>query len=421
MIRKLQLIIGLLFVLTIDNPSNACTSIYIVRDSLILAGKNQDFGEWRTILGFTPPKEGRFGKAYFGGKSIFPTGGINSEGLFFELHQGEYPKKMNCIDKIIFNGNLIDKIMSECSTIQSVTDTLKKYTQSFLFNQNIAFGDKFGNSIIVEGDTIITRQGNYQICTNFYQSIHDRSNAPCWRYKNVEEKLKTNSELSVDLIKEALCSTQNTIFTQYSVIYDLKERIIYVFFFRDYENVKIFNMKDEFKKGEHFFYLPDVFPNNKAYNDIYVKRQVPQNNWLIRIFLGLFVISSLVSFIIILLMRVSKMDNKTNKRIAFCSKLLLGLASTFSLIYLARFLSDPESLQIGILPPIMHYYSHLGKIILHIPKLMILIGLIMVLLSMIQWRTQIFNLFSRIYFSIHTSLLVVLIFLLVYWNFIIPY
>lgn len=275
MIRKLHIIIGLLFVLTINNPLYPCTSIYIVRDSLILAGKNQDFGEWRTILGFTPPKDGRFGRAYFGGTGVFPTGGINSERFFFEYYQGEYPKKMDTHGKIVFNGNLIDKIMSECSTVQNVIDTLKKYTNAFLFNQNIAFGDKSGNSIIVEGDTIITRQGDYQICTNFYQSKHDRSNAPCWRYRNVEEKIKGNSKLSVNLIKEALRSAQNTIFTQYSVIYDLKKGIIYVFFYRDYKNVKIFNMKDEFQKGEHFYYLPDLFPNNKAYNDIYIKRQVP--------------------------------------------------------------------------------------------------------------------------------------------------
>jgi hypothetical protein len=420
--RKLLLVIGLLFVLTIDNPSNACTSIYIVRDSLILAGKNQDFGEWRTMLGFTPPKEGCFGKAYFGGKGVFPTGGMNSEGLWFEYHQGEYPKQMNNgKGKIIYNGNLIDKIVSQCSTIKNVIDTLKKYTQSALFNQNIAFGDRFGNSIILEGDTIITRNGNYQICTNFYQSIHDRSNAPCWRYKNVEEKIKANSGLSVNLIKEALCSAQNTIFTQYSVIYDLKKGIIYVFFYRDYKNVKIFKMKDEFQKGEHFYYLPDLFANNKAYNDIYVKRQVPQNNWLIKIFLGLFVLSSFVSFIVIFTYKLSKTENKINKRISFFTKILIGLASALSLLYLARFLSDPESLQIGILPPTMHYYSQLSKIVLDIPILLIFIGLIMILFSIIHWRKRLFNLFSRIYFSVYTSLLVILILLLVYWNFILLY
>lgn len=420
--RKLCLIVSLLSILAINTPSYSCTSIYIVQDSLILAGKNQDFGEWRTVLGFIPPKNGYFGKAYFGGKGVFPTGGMNSEGLWFEYHQGEYPKQMNNVKgKIIFNGNLIDKILSQCSTIQNVIDTLQKYTQPDLFNQNIAFGDRFGNSIILEGDTIITRIGNYQICTNFYQSIHDRKKWNGWRYRNVDKIMKGNPKLSINLIKEALSSAQNPVFTQYSVIYNLKKGIIYVYFFRDYSNPKIFNVKDEFKKSEHFYYLPDLFPNNKAYNDIYIKRQVPQNNWFIRIFLGLFVITSLVSFIVIFKMRVQKSDYKIHKRIAFLTILLIGLASTFSLIYLTRFLSDPESLQVGILPPTVHYYSQLAKIILQIPKLLIVIDLIMISVSIIHWRRHIFKLFSRIYFSIYSTLLIILILLLVYWNFIIPY
>ncbi|MCG6191427.1 C45 family peptidase [Maribellus maritimus] len=371
---------------------------------------------------FYTSKIGYFGKAYFGGKGVFPTGGINSEGLWFEYHQGEFPKQMdNTKGKIIFKGNLIDKIMSECITIQNVTDTLKKYTQFFFFNQNIAFGDKFGSSIIIEGDTIITRKGDYQICTNFYQSVHDRSNAPCWRYRNVEETLKRNTNLLIKLIKEALSSAQNPVFTQYSVIYDLKKGVIYLYFFRDYNNQKIFILKDEFQKGEHFYLLPDLFSNNKAYNDIYIKRQVPQNNWLIRIFLGLFGISPLISYIVMFMMRVPKTDNKITKRIAFITKLSLGLAPAVSLIDLLRFLSYPESFQIGILPPAMRYYSQTAKIILHIPKLLILIGIVMILVSIIHWRKRIFNLFSRIYFSIYSGLLIILIFLFAYWGFIIPY
>ncbi len=419
---NIHLIICLLFILTITNPSYSCTSIYDVQDSLILAGKNQDFGEWRTALGFIPPKDGCFGKAYFGGKGVFPTGGINSEGLWFEYHQGEYPKQMdNAKGKIIFKGNLVDKILSQCSTVQNVIDTLKRYTQLALFNQNIAFGDKFGHSIILEGDTIINGNGNYQICTNFYQSKHDRTKWNGWRYRNVDNMMKGNPKLSVNLIKEALCSAQNPVFTQYSVIYNLKKGIIYVYFFRDYNHPRIFNVKEELKKGEHFYYLPDLFPDNKVYNDIYIKRQVPQNNWFIRIFLGLFVIASLVSFIAIFIMRVPKSEYKINKRIAFITKLLIGLASAFSLIYLSIFLSDPESLQIGILPPTMHYYSQWAKIILQIPKLLIVIGLIMILVSIIHWRKHIFNLFSRIYFSIYSAFLIILILPLVYWNFIIPY
>jgi hypothetical protein len=421
MIRNLVLIFGLLLVLTIDNVSKACTSIYIAKDSLILAGKNQDFGEWRTILKFSPPGNGRFGKAFFGGKGVFPTGGINSEGLFFELHQGEFRKKFsNAYGKNVYPGNLIDKIMSECSTVQNVIDTLKRYTQEFLFNQNIAFGDKLGNSIILEGDTIITRQGYYQICTNFYQSIYNRFDAPCWRYKNVEEKIKGSSELSVNLIREALRSAQNSIFTQYSVVYDLKKGIIYVYFYRDFENFKTFNLRDEFQKGEHLYYLPDLFPNNKSYLDTYIKRLTPINNIFIAIFSGLFIILTIASVVFAFWMYISDKESLYKRRISLLTRLTLGFVSVLSMVYLVRFFDDPESLQIGLFHPINNCYSFISLIILHVPKILAILDLAMIALSIHHWKLSMYSLLSRIYFSVYTIFLFVMILLFTYWGFILP-
>ena len=419
--RKFILIIGLLLAPALPNASFACTSIYIVKDSMILAGKNQDFGEWRTMLGFTPAGNGRFGTAYFGGKSVFPTGGINSEGLFFELHQGEFRKKMtNVQGKLVFAGNLIDKLMSECSTVQNVIDTLKRYTQEFLFYQNIAFGDKTGNSIILEGDTIITRKGNYQICTNFYQSLHDRSDAPCWRYKNVDERIRTHPPLTVDLISEALSVVRNPIFTQYSVIYDLKKGIIYLYFYRDFEHVRIFKLQDEFQKAEHVYNLPELFPDNKAYNDTYVKRQTPINNLIIAVFSGFFIILSIASFFLAFTLRLSKEAALHKRRLSILSRLTLGLVSILSLIYLSRFLGDPESLQIGLFHPIKQYYSSWSLVILHIPKLLILAGTLMIISSFLHWKMNIYSIFIRIYCSVYTALVIIMITLFAYWGFIIP-
>lgn len=415
--RKLCLIVGLLSILAINAPSYACTSIYIVQDSLIFYGKNQDFGEWRTRIGFTPPKDGRLGRAYWGGLGVFPTGGINSEGLFFEYHQGEYCKKMDTHSKIVFNGDLVDKIMSECKCIQDVVDTLKKYSHPFLFTQNIAFGDKLGNSIILEGDTIFYRKGHYQICTSFYQSKHDMSTFNFWKYNNAEKEIKADSCISINTIRDAL-NAAHEIFTQYSIIYDFKKELIYVYLYHDYNNVKIFNAKEELQRSEHFYYLPDFFPNNKNYIDTYVKRQTPQNSWFIRIFLGVFVIFIIASLVIIFTVKLPINEGLFSKRISILTKLIVGTVSLLSLIYLSRFLRDPESLQIGLFHPINQCYSKMSCMVLHIPKLLSLLDILLIILSFLHWKKHIYRLFTRIFLSIYTTLLVILILLLWYWGFI---
>ncbi len=415
--RKICLIVGLLSILAINTPLYACTSIYIVQDSLILYGKNQDFGEWRTMIGFTPSKGGRLGRAYWGGKGVFPTGGINSEGLFFEYHQGEYNKEMVAHDKTVFHGDLIDKIMSECKNIQEVVDTLKKYTHPYLFTQNIAFGDKSGNSIILEGDTIFYRKGNYQICTTFYQSRHNMSTFNFWKYSNAEKEIKADSCISINTIRDAL-NAAHDIFTQYSIIYDFKKELIYVYLYHDYNNVKIFNAKEELQKSEHFYYLPDFFPNNKDYIDTYVKRQTPQNRWFIRIFLGVFVIFTMASLAIIFLAKLPENESLFHKRLSNFTKLIVGTASLLSLIYLSRFLHDPESLQIGLFHPINQCYSKISCIILHIPKLLSLLGIVLIMFSFLLWKRHIHSLVIRIFLSIYTTLFLFLVLLLGYWRFI---
>ncbi len=53
--------------------------------------------------------------------------------------------------------------------------------------------------------------------------------------------------------------------TTYTSIYDLKEGIIYLYFYHDFKHVVKFNLHQELGKGDHIIRMLDIFPPNREY------------------------------------------------------------------------------------------------------------------------------------------------------------
>lgn len=142
------------------------------------------------------------------------------------------------------------------------------------WNGQYLFGDRYGNSAIIEPLTIIPKQGKYQIITNFYHSKTKPGEIPCLRYKIAKEMLENAESFSVDLFRRILSAVhfEGDSKTLYSNIYDLKRNIIYVYLFHNYENVVKIDLDKELRKGYHVYDLPSLFPRTFAW-DMYLSSQ----------------------------------------------------------------------------------------------------------------------------------------------------
>jgi hypothetical protein len=74
-----------------------------------------------------------------------------------------------------------------------------------------------------------------------------------------------------DILKATHRSSFNLIgTTQYSNIYDLTNRLVYVYYFHDFDNEIILDLSEELKKGRHYFELPSLFGKELKYdNQVY--------------------------------------------------------------------------------------------------------------------------------------------------------
>lgn len=252
----------ILFLLLVEK-SDSCTIFYIEKDGIILAGNNEDWSNPASMMFFYPASNGEHGWVKFGWGSGFPQGGINDGGLFWDGTSGPYLEMpVSEADKTKLQIPIMQKIIEECGNIEEAKNVFNKFYCEDQYKAQYLIGDSNGNSIIVEGDNILDKENDYQVLTNFYQSNPELGGYPCWRYNKACEMLgELSAELNPYFIGSVLAFThqEGKYPTQYSNIYDLKNGLIYLFHFHNYNEFVTINLSDELKKGAQTYNIPGLF------------------------------------------------------------------------------------------------------------------------------------------------------------------
>ncbi|MBN2543263.1 tetratricopeptide repeat protein [bacterium] len=274
--KKGGLLLVLLWLLFTYIFSFGCTIFTTAEGDLVLVGNNEDWKNPNTKVWFKPAEEGKYGRVYFGFDNFFPQGGVNDQGLCFDWTATQLLEVENSADKPVYEGNLIEKVMEECATVDEALALLDQFSKKFFERAQLMIVDKTGDAAIVEGDIIHRKEGKYQILTNFYQSQYEPDSFPCTRYKIADRMLSENENISIDLFRKILSAVHQEGDwggTQYSNIYDLNAGLIYLYHFHNFEDGMLIEIDTELAKGENFYDIPMLFPDNFAY--ISYKETVP--------------------------------------------------------------------------------------------------------------------------------------------------
>ena len=269
--RRIPILLVCAFLLAIFvTAATPCTGLLLARAGRVLAGNNEDFWNPDTRMWFVPAEEpDRHGRVYFGFGNHFPQGGMNEAGLFFDGFATEALPITTMEGREFFAGNLIDEALSRCATVDELLELLSRYDLSFLEKAMLMFADRNGDSVILEGDDLVRKQGDFQISTNFYQSRSEPEEAGCKRYAAAQRVLTRDESASVELVREALAAAHIEVGspTQYSNIYDLEAGLVYLYHFHDFQEVLVIDLAEELKKGKHSLRIPELFPESFAFGE----------------------------------------------------------------------------------------------------------------------------------------------------------
>jgi predicted SnoaL-like aldol condensation-catalyzing enzyme len=203
---------------------------------------------------------------------------MNDQGLFFDYFSVPKLKIKQSREKPRFPGPFTDSMMAKCATVGDVLEMLSNYYLEWNPKIQMFVVDKTGDSAIIEGETVVRKRDNYQVVTNFRISRIPEDQRPCeaaaWscsRYKKVERMLLDSNAPTVPHFRTILQATHRSSYnligtTQYSNIYDLTNKLVYVYYFHDFDNEIVLSLSEELKKGRHYFDLPSLFGKELKYD-----------------------------------------------------------------------------------------------------------------------------------------------------------
>ncbi len=242
----------------------SCTVFHVSNDNVAFGGNNEDHFNNDTHIYFYPPTNNKYGKVIVGYSGAYRVqGGMNEKGVFWDGLSCPYHEVLNSTDLPNYPRDIFEHILDVCETCDEAIEILGQYNLQFLEYAQVLVGDRFGESFIIEGDVIHHKNKFYQVATNFLLSQHPNPPYPCWRYTTASTMFEDNG---ADNISAEFCASvldavhlQGAYPTQYSTVYDLKNKLIYLYYNHTYDQVKVFNISEEFLLGYHSYSIPQIF------------------------------------------------------------------------------------------------------------------------------------------------------------------
>lgn len=255
-----------LFILNVPTTLFPCTVFYSSYGNVILGGNNEDYSDPNTGFFLIPAESGKHGWIKFGFMGGWPQGGMNDQGLFWDATGCTFlDMPYSEANKVKYDGPLMQKVMEECGTIEEALLIFEQYYCDDQYRAQYLIGDTTGTSAIIEGDNVIINDKDYQVLTNFYQSNPDLGGYPCWRYDTAVSMLENTDEISTYLFGVILSAThqEGRYPTQYSNIYNLKKKIVYLFYFHNFEEFISIDVNANLAKGSSIYSLEPLFSQIK--------------------------------------------------------------------------------------------------------------------------------------------------------------
>lgn len=257
-----------------------CTILAVESEEGMLVGNNEDYYlDVEPKMWVTPGRDGEHGRVCFGfdRKRLFrfAQGGVNDAGLFFDAAVTPEGPEPVASDNPKTPRNMGDRMLAECATVDEALSWLGRHRLHLLKGSHLLLADATGAAAVVElvdGEMqVVTKEGRYQVVTNFSLSQPGKGNRPCPRFDLATSVLKEEVEVTVNTVGQALQRTAvrgnnpdedgRNGGTLYSNIYNLNALKIALFLRADFRQPTIVDVDEYLGRGEKTYPLKNLVEN----------------------------------------------------------------------------------------------------------------------------------------------------------------
>ena len=262
----IKLIFILIFLLLIVSKTIACTIFTVSNGETVMFAGNEDQKPNSSFL--VVDNSGTIGVVYFATPwkemPLVMQMGINERGLCYDANWIPREKLNPHPERKSQNEWAVTQLMREASTVEEVLAKILTYNWGYSIDYQVHFADKSGDAAVIhpgtDGELTYTRKSNgngYLISTNFNLTKLDKGN---WsssyssdRYKTADKmlsKIGAKKDLTIEFMASVLNATHQNSQSQtlYSVVYDLPNLRINLYYDRQFDSPYTIDVKKELVK-----------------------------------------------------------------------------------------------------------------------------------------------------------------------------
>jgi len=258
---------------------SGCSVITISKGDRVFFAGNDDFINPDQYYWVEPGDSSKYGVIWIGVPDD-PQQGVNEKGLAYDANGLPRFEVNPHLERLPVSGeyyhHYLMQIMHECSTVTEVIEWANRHQRFPYMHDQMHFADKTGDAVIIsagkDGEMVFTRKqpgDGYLVSTNF--NVANAANAytyPCWRYDKANEMLGQliNSEGSLNFnditsVMDAI-HQESSSWTIETLVADLVNGVIYLYYFYQFDDPVIINVKEELENPREAGPLSKLFPED---------------------------------------------------------------------------------------------------------------------------------------------------------------
>ena len=258
-----------------DSEPRHCTVLTVSQGSRVFFGGNDDYVNRDSTYWVDPGSASRYGAIYFGAAHNIQQG-FNQMGLAYDANGLAMAPVTSHPGRTPVSGGYSSypiHILQECATVQEVIDWVQEHRWHAAMHDQLHFADATGDAVVIgagpDGKVAFTRKpagDGFLVSTNFNLANPSSGGYPCWRYSRAGEllgQIQGPAELTVERvasIMEAVHVEGPSGWTLYSVVADLPQRLVYVYFMFQYDAPVILKIDEEIAQARSSRPLSELFP-----------------------------------------------------------------------------------------------------------------------------------------------------------------
>lgn len=412
MVFRLAALVVILFLAVA--AATACSMFKITHLGKTMVGNNEDAWRFDSKVWFEQGNDTLLGVMYVGHSHI-PQGGMNEAGLAYDAFTVYKRPLKDMSHKPAMDGfGTFDRgVMQHCRTVDDVAAWISRYNTSALNGAMLLFVDSTGKYLIVEADTMMMGSDDKYVLANFCPSLTpDTDEVKIHRYKKGSYFLEGKQDTSLAFATAMMdtmheCRKRLGDGTTYTTIYDLKDKLAYVYYYHDYSKVVAFNLKEELAKPDHLLLMRNVFPPNEEY-----QRFV--DHLTIRTSIPMFLLVAGLALILMIATAYWLWQGVTGN-VSKVFTMVLIATNVALLAYLWRLTNDQAMFYFDAPYYIEGHYLLNAAAYLPFALLLITLGLLGMAVKHVLPST--FNRIKKTFFGLNITTYIALIVLFAYWGF----